>query len=397
MKKFLLGTTALISAATIASAAQAAGPDVTVGGFIDFQASSADADTGFKTTAGNRSLDRDTHFQNDTEVHILVDGKADNGLGYGAVIELEADVDGGTLEDGSIDSSGRGDGNADKTYIYLESSAGRIEGGNNVGAGNALSVGAENIARATGGIKGDFHRYVDVGQDDSGGFTTPTLLFVPALPTEVDMTAGAAGLLDQEEANKLTYFTPRISGFQAGASYTIDTGDIGSAALLSGEANTDQYENVWNIGANYEGDFDGIGVRVGVTGEFGDAETTATQDIAGWQAGAEVSFEGFSIAGSYGNNDDSRQVASTTEIDYWTAGAAYETGPFGISVTYLDSNTDHATIDGEFTNLVFGADYSLAPGLTPYVEAAFFDAEGAGTANQKNDGNVILVGTQLNF
>lgn len=395
MKKFLLGTTALISAATIATAANAAGPDVTVGGFIDFQASFADQDTGFDTTADtDRELDRDSHFQNDTEVHILVDGKADNGLGYGAVIELEADVDGGSRNDGSAS----GTGNADKTYLYVESTAGRVEAGNNVGAAQSLSVGAENIARATGGIKGDFHKYVDVGQDDSGGFGgTPTIIYVPALPSELDPTAaGGTNLLDQEEATKLTYFTPRVSGFQAGVSYTNDTGDNGSSAGLSSEATADEYENLWSLGANYEGDFDGVGVRVGATGEFGgEAETTANQDISAWQAGAEVSFQGFSVAGSYGDNEDSRQTASTTEVSYWTAGAAYETGPFGVSVTYLDSEADLAARTDEFTNLSVGADYALAPGLTPYVEASFFEAD-LGTSGT-NDGSVVLVGTQLNF
>lgn len=407
MKKFLMGTTALIGAATIASTAEAAGPDVTVGGFIDFQASFADSDNGFDTTDGSdRDLDRDSHFQNDTEVHILVDGKTDNGLGYGAVIELEADVDGGNLDDGSESGSG----NADKTYIYLESSVGRVEAGNNVGAAQSLSIGAESIARATGGIKGDFHRYVDVGQDDSGGFATPSILYVPALPSEVDFTiASGAGnsLVDQEESTKLTYFTPRVSGFQAGASFSLDNGDFGSAAGLSSEANADQYENLWSLGANYEGDFEGVGIRVGATGEFGEAETSANEDIAAYQVGAEVSFQGFSLAASYGDNDDSRSGTTTAtssgDVTYWTAGAAYETGPFGVSVTYLDSEAEGTTQtssvgDDEFTNLVIGVDYSLAPGLTPYVEAAFFEAEeGLASGSNSNDGSVVLIGTQLNF
>lgn len=397
MKKFLMGTTALISAATIAGAANAAGPDVTVGGFIDFQASIADQDSGFELSTGDVNYTRDTHFVNDTEVHILVDGKADNGLGYGAVIELEADVDGGNIDDGSDGGSG----NSDKTYIYLESSAGRVEAGNNVGAAQALGVGAESVARATGGIKGDFHRYVSLGQDiDQGGYTSINVLYVPALASEVANATGQ-DLLDEEEATKITYFTPRVSGFQGGVSYTNDTGDVGSAAGLSGESQADDYESLWSLGANYEGNFSGVGVRVAAVGEFGDEEvsTTANHDISAWQVGAQVDFQGFSVAGSWGDNGDSRQAGATpAEVSYWTAGAAYETGPFGVSVTYMDSTTDNnAAADDEFTNLVVGADYALAPGLTPYVEAAFFEAEEGGVAAGSNDGSVILIGTQLNF
>ena len=286
-----------------------------------------------------------------------------------------------------------------------------VEAGNNVGAGQSLTVGAESIARATGGIKGDFHRYVDVGQGDSGGFssTGTSAIYVPALPSEFDFTPAnsANALADQEEATKITYFTPRVSGFQAGASYTVDSGDAGSAAGLSSEANADQYESLWSLGANYEGDFEGVGVRVGATGEFGEAETTANEDISAWQLGAEVSFQGFSLAGSYGDNGDSRAGTTTAtdtgDVTYWTAGAAYETGPFGVSVTYLNSEAEDTTEtssvgDDEFTNLVIGVDYSLAPGLTPYVEAAFFEAEeGTASGTTSNEGSVVLIGTQLNF
>ena len=411
MKKFLLTTSALVGAAAIAGSAFAAGPEVTVGGFIDFQASQTDQDDQFAVSAGSDvDNSQSTHFVNDTEVHINVDGKADNGLGYGAVIELEADVDAGNTDDGSSS------GNADKTYLYVESSAGRVEAGNNVGSAQSLNVGAENIARATGGIKGDFHRYVNVGQDAAiaSAYTAANILFVPALASEYtkSTTSGTqtgTDLADNEEATKLTYFTPRISGFQAGASYTPDSGDAGSAAALSGTNGADQYHNLYSAGINYEGDFDGVGVRVGVVGEQGTSETqpsnnsSGSKDIESWATGAEVSYRGFTVAGSYGDNGESRQVdaggsAASPDADYWTAGAAYETGPFGVSVTYFDSTTeDSAGVEDTFENLVIGADYALAPGLTPYVEAALFEASEGGVSTGTNEGTVVLVGTQLNF
>ena len=50
----------------------------------------------------------------------------------------------------------------------------------------------------------------------------------------------------------------------------------------------------------------------------------------------------------------------------------------------------------DFTNFVVGADYKLAAGLTPYIEASFFDYDQGGTPTD-NNGTVVLVGTQLNF
>ena len=51
----------------------------------------------------------------------------------------------------------------------------------------------------------------------------------------------------------------------------------------------------------------------------------------------------------------------------------------------------------ETKNLVLGADYQLAPGFTPYVEAAFFELEDGVTTNTSNDGSVVLLGAELNF
>ena len=48
-----------------------------------------------------------------------------------------------------------------------------------------------------------------------------------------------------------------------------------------------------------------------------------------------------------------------------------------------------------------GADYKLAPGLVPYVEVSFFEADDNVTdvagASEDNEGTVFIVGTALNF
>ena len=136
MKKVLLGTSALIAAAAMfAGAASAQTPKVTIGGFADFQA-------GF--TSDDLDQNQRGHgFRNDTEISVRVDGKSDAGLGYGAVIDLEADV--------TDDSDNQGD-NASRTYVYLDGLWGRFELGSNQGAGETMRVDASSIAAATGGV-----------------------------------------------------------------------------------------------------------------------------------------------------------------------------------------------------------------------------------------------------
>lgn len=375
MKKFLV-TSALVGSAALFATAASAAPTVTVGGHADFQAGITDQDAGYE---GNS---RDLNLRNDYELHFNVEGKADNGLTYGATVELEADV--------NDDSDGEGD-NADKTYVYVEGGFGRVELGANSSAAQTMRVDASSIARATGGIDGDFYHNVNIdGIVDGAGNAVP-FIYQAGLTTEQAKTSESS---DAEDANKITYYSARHSGVQLGVSYTPDTGAVGTAEGFSGEKDDAQYENVWNIGLNYNGQYNDVSVAAAATYEAGDSENDDREDLASYNLGLSLAVRGFSLAGSYADLDDSAQVkGSNTEAEYWTVGAAYEQGPAGISVTYLDSESN----DNELTNVVVGVDYQLAPGFVPYVEAAFFDFDPKDATIAANDGSVFLIGTELTF
>jgi len=416
MKKTLLATTAVGLFA--AASANAMGPTVTVGGFADFQVGSQDQEGIYQNQTGsNTSNSRDLHTQTNTEVHIKIDGKTDSGLGYGAYIELEADVNG--------DDATNGNNNAERTYIYVESGFGRVEVGATGDAGDALRVDASSIARGTGGIAGDFYDYLDLNSG-VGGVTT-NYYILPGLPSAVGLRGEAAAftITNRATANKISYYSPRIQGLQLGVSYTPDqdergtsngfSSDTGGACTAVAPAACTEVtgiENAWNIGLNYEGEFEGFGIEASAQAEWGNTEdstngtivsATARDDLQAYAFGLKGSYAGFSLAGSYGIVDEfSNRAANNTEADYWTLGGAYEFGPFGTSVTYMASSIDkeNGTNDAEFQNLVLGADYQVAPGLTPYVEVAFFETDNniADTATTTdNEGTVVIVGTSLNF
>jgi len=391
MKKLLLGTTMLMGAVVLAGAAHADGAKATttktgglsvgVGGFMDFQAGFASQDSAFETGA----FSRQSRFQTDTEIHITVEGQADNGLKYGAVIELNAD----SSADGDADAtSGNGStGNADKSYLFLESSAGRLELGTNSPVTSTMQVSAASIAHGTGGIDGDFYDFVNIP--------------APFVTTQELPAAEASEGGHREDANKVSYYSPVFSGLQLGVSFTPDEGDTGTVAGSTGKLNGDN-ENVFDVGLSYSGNFSGVGVNSALVGEFGSSEAAATEDTSAWGLGLALDYMGFSVAGSYTDwSDSGLATGSTADTQHsWTAGAAYATGPFGVSVTYLDSTGSAGGVgstDLDFKNLVVGADYTLAPGLVPYVEVSFFDTDDnvAGTAD--NNGNVVLVGAELTF
>jgi len=365
MNKFLLTTTAVVA---LGSAANAGDLDINLGGFVDFQAGIVDEDT------EARNGDQTVAFQNDSEIHVSVDGKADSGLEYGAVVELNADVT----------ADGDGDGiNADKTYLYMQGGWGRVELGNNTDAGDALDINSSNFAAGTGGTDGDWYDFVNL----QGTIRRADLPL-------------ASGRDESEDATKITYYTPRFGGdnggFQAGLSYIPDVTDAGTAAgfnLGAGAGNPTVTEDAFSFGVNYTGQMDNIGLGIAATYQGGSDATGVAgwEDLAAWNIGANISFSGVTIGGSFGNYE----LANITDGEYIDAGIGYETGPFGLSATYFKGEQKNAGGDEELENLAFSADYKLAPGLTPYIEYAIVE-ETIGTASTVDTG-VLLIGAQLNF
>ncbi|HEU5048324.1 MAG TPA: porin [Rickettsiales bacterium] len=388
MKKILLGTSALIGAAVLlAGAANAEDPKVTVGGFSTFEAGWSKSD--------NTGSQHQVAFRNDNEIHFNIAGKTDAGLGYGAEIDLQADIDGSSATAQGSTNSGI---NARRTYGYLQGDQwGHIEYGSNDSAARNLKVDASNIARATGGIDGDWYLFADV----NGGGTATTFgggkfITVPRLPIEAGPAVGFASDVYGNDT-KITYYTPRFSGFQLGVSYAPELSNRGQATNRSFA--TDTASNVWSGGLNYENQFDQLGVAAAVTGESAKSDAAATgKSVEAWNAGLKLSYMGFSAAGSYGDWRDSF-AASGTKADYWTGGIAYETGPVGASVTYLGSETKPTGFNNKFQDVSVGVDYKLAPGLTPFVEYTWYDLNptGTGTTGTENKGNVVIVGSQLSF
>lgn len=405
MKKILLGTSALIGAATLlAGAALADDPKVTIGGFSTFEA-------GYSKSDFDQN-ERNVAFRNANEIHFNVAGKTDQGLGYGAELDLNADINGAGGTGNSPTTPGQTSSglNAHRTYGYLQGDQwGHVEYGSNDGAARNLKVDASNIARATGGIDGDWVWFADVNQNGAnggsggnfvGGAGGNKFITAPRLPIENGPANGFANEL-WSNSTKITYYTPRFSGFQLGVSYAPDLQDRGELTdrltNLSPGAG-----NVWSGGVNYENQFDQLGVAAAATGESAKSDVNpggnTNNNVQAWNAGLKLSYLGFSAAGSYGDWRDSF-AADGTKADYWTGGLAYEYQAIGASVTYLGSETKPNGFDNKFQDVSVGVDYKLAPGLTPFVEWTWYDINptGAGTAGLENKGNVVIIGSQLSF
>jgi len=447
MKKILLATTTLIGVAGLyAGAALADGPKVTIGGYANFEAGVDADDENSKAyddavTAGTRNgqpsggiSSRPQAFRSDTEVDFKIDGKSDMGLGYGGEVDLLADT--------STDVQGRGF-NASKTFVYGDGNWGRLELGSNVGADGTMKVDAGTIARATGGIDGDWSYFANANAQYLAMSSLPlaygSLYTAPAagaIPGTSDAGANFLGNHTEENLDKVTYYTPRWAGFQLGVSYLPDETNRGQGTSTPVLPNYDgpdrsknnpgESSNIVTGGLSYDNKFYGVGLAAAATGEWGKAENDAYENLAAWNAGLKLSWMGWSAAGSFGDwgKSDRLKASEITQNGtwYWDAGLAYEYGPYGISATYLYSKfacgdavtgagtagagsvTDFCltatgtatTGTNKFQSVSVGTDYKLAPGLTPYAEVTYFDQNAQGFAYD-NKGTVGIIGTQLNF
>lgn len=345
---------------------------LTIGGFLNAEGAYADQDIGG---------DRELRFLNDTEIHFMYSRTAGNGLRYGGVIELEADVSPDFKEEGV---------NADKTYVWLNSAYGRVELGAVDDAGHRLQVDASTIARGTGGIHGDWFYHVAFpsapGAGHHGGHNS--FLHFPALP--LHHMHGAA-----EDATKISYYSPEWAGLRFGLSYLPESDVSGTASSFNGKAGHRAFNDVLNAGVSYDTRIGNVGMKASLTGERGRAEVSGHEDLGAYVAGLEFDWRGFSIAGSYGdwNKSVSHMVANNPDAYYATLGISYAHGPFGVSLTGFKS--DYQFNEAHIVSL--STDYAVAPGLTPYAEVTWVDLDAADPTLTDNEATVFITGVQINF
>jgi len=388
MKKILLGTTAIAAAALYAQSAQAQ-ITVSLGGYTEFFGAYYDDDVSGRTSR---------EFQLETEIVVRADGKADNGLLYGAKVELQ---------NGSTSSV-----STDEASVYLSGTWGRIELGDFDGAADTLAIYAPLVGIEQ--IDGDAYDFLDVTA--STGAATGTRFGAQPF-------FGLVKAPDSGDATKVMYLTPRFAGVQAGVSYATQLGSD-AQNVVSLKSATPGYKDFWEFGANYTGTFAGFSVAVGATASTASGEDrqgpgfvatpTQLEDFFAWQAGAQFGYAGFKFGGGYIEGDDFGAVRNTTAGDAtaWHVGASYTAGPFAVGITYADAEGAKGpsspgalvgtTYASDYKTYGGGVAYTLAPGFVVQADLMYVDEEvqnitRAVPLNETNEGYVAVLSTRLNF
>ena len=399
-------------------------------------------------TASGSTKTGKNDFHSDAEIHIYVDGKAANGLRYGAVLEMTFNGNEGTLPAGGRRTfSFKTGGLIDEMYAYAAlPGLGQVRFGDEDGAVGLMTTGVLT-GFGTGGVYGSWQNSV-------------------VRPNRTTTSPGDLG-----DNTKIIYLSPQLFGFDFGVSYALNSGTGAnngcaasvaiytcdrtyaySGATASGiQAYSDmpQRRNELQAVLRYRGQFG----PVGIAASFGHVGWAAIRDMTAtgntvktlrpgnvWMAGLQATAYGFSLGGMYQFGQQNFFWGSQTRADkdawQYTAGATYTMGPLTVGGnafwgSYAGTNgatfCDTAAAGGNCTagnigqlvrntlaqggassrrwGLSAGANYRLAPGMdlvAEYVRHTVHEAganlvSGTSGNQDKIRADVILVGTRLAF
>ena len=331
MRKLLLTTTALITAATLSSAAIA---DVSITGAMEFTYESTDSAT--KVTGASND-----DFSSDQNVVIKFENKTDSGLTIGMVQNIESDGD-----DGVSDAS------SDENYMYIKGGFGSLSFGNDDGAGDQLTRTASDLVGP------------DALSDNGGGMTGAGNL----------KDDNADLILDINDKNNITYIMPAMGGLTLGASYM----DAGDSAAANGDITV--------IGARYA--FTSGAVKG--TLHYGSSNTGgASQGDSSLNSnsmGIDISSGPFRAVIAKAEADVSSTV-TTNVTDY---GIQYNLGN-GITLAAVGTQIDENT-GGETSDITtVSVKYNIASGLDAYLTYHDYDYAPGTSGGTADDGSKTLV------
>jgi outer membrane protein OmpU len=393
MKKQLLITTALVAAGAFAfsGAALAKKPVLSVGGFTTQIFGVGENDDAFDNVNGART-GFDQH--SNTEVHFNGSVTLDNGIKIKTRTALEGNsepsVQGGAGVNGAA-AAGNMD-TIDENWVRISGSFGEVRLGSGDAAAQAMTTGYLGTWSTGVGLNLAFDTTDWVNAPGGGG--AAGLGFRASTVARADLSS---------DAEQVSYYTPRFSGFQAGISYVPSSQeDVNNQRSLSSAGDSD----IVSLGVNFDRKVGGMGVGIAVGYTTADESTVASGDPEIVAIAGTVSFSGFKIGMSHVDKKNQDTVAGgiagngqkTFEI-----GAKYTFGPNAVSIQHLSGETDSplAARDGDEVKSTFVAyRRTLGPGVSWNLTAIFadFDDGLAGAAvGTSNDGQALATSLTVKF
>ncbi len=344
MKKVLFATTALIATAGIASAEGHTG--VALSGMAEMGV------FGRSLNAG----EFETQFFTDIDVTFTMSGESDNGITFGASVDLDESVTGaafGQPDDGGVTIFISGD--------FGTLTLGDVDGAldfamQEVAVGNAGSIADDETVH--GGYLGSYGDGAYDGEILQYNYSFSDFAF--AVSVEMDDTAGGT----------------RADGYAVGATYNLGFGG-GSVTLGGGIQSIDAVnfnpgETAAYTGQDLDGEYlifgvsaavaldSGLSVGIAYT-DFSSEETVADDEYTHIGVGVGYTFDQFTVSANYGMWDINPDSAVDEEITGFGLSAAYDLGGgLRARVGYGSTETDAAGADAGRTDNSFSLGVAMS-------------------------------------
>lgn len=341
------------------------------------------------------------HLNTNTSIKLSYEGKNISNLDYGLQVKIGARSPNYHIRKTNIKNQIKG---------YLKGRFGHIEIGNTAPVGNKIEISTQSMARATGGVNGDWR----VWAEKNGAFyksdvdshpINMVILNAPKLPIALD---------EGNNANKINFIAPRINNFTFGFTYIPDCkiSGINYYKYTPRKQQYGGYKKILQPAIKYEKVLDNkIKFTLALLGEFGEARDVryylslkdalnAVNMIAGsrnslraWQFGLGTEYNGISLAAIYGDigksgtlKEDIYNKKGGKEGKYLYLCSGYSQDNYGVSVSYIKSKRSGTLPNNRETqsliydiNSVYGleaisvgADYRIGENCVPYIEATRF-------------------------
>jgi len=347
MKKSLLATTALAALGAVAVASPASAKfEVGVSGYMEQW-------FGYSDNANSANVDSDIfNIDADNEVHVKFSQTLDNGIKIGGVIEFE----------------GENDAEIDEEYLYLDGSFGRF------------LVGTENSA--------DYLMHYGIKSNGIGIDESDSTNWVAGGNSALART-NMAGI--NNDSNGMSYFSPRINGFQVGASYIPQVGDQNDdTATGPGQNANGERDNGVAIAANYMNSFDAVSFKASIGYIDAGGDGLAPGEQTGLNAGVQLGFGGFTASFAYGEEEND---GGAEDVNNFGVSLAYSAGPAGVSIAYIRGEDSDNDLQQDAVEL--GASYQVGPGVK--AAGSVYFVEGTDGVNTVADGIAAVAGLKLSF
>jgi hypothetical protein len=376
----LLATSALVAAGmwgmTEAASAQAkvAPISVVVGGYHQ---QSFGFTSNKKNVVGLPANPNGSLNYSDSEIWFGGRTTLSNGITVGFDVQLEGNTSGDQI---------------DESYLFIDGAFGRVLIGSENSADYIMHYSIPGAGVAYG-----------ANESQVGDFILRPTQVTTLNTLSSGRTAGGGGSAmtwgTGNDQQRVTYFTPRMAGFQVGVSFTPNVDKEDTSTLTDKNA---QRANAMHGAINFTNNFSGVQFNASAGMSYypsidGVVAGVGARDIKDYSVGAQVGASGIMVGGGYRKVDID---GAAENGDAMGIGASYTSGPMSVGLSYLTSKVDGgaAAGDDKYKQILFSAAYSIGPGVD-LIGALFnakYEDEGGAVANE-NSGTGGAVGIHLRF